>query len=114
MRLGPQGGFVTWEILLLPPSFCRKKSPDDVGFPKPPSSLRYRADGACSKRRQTMRVMVIVKATDDSEKGILPTKALLEAMGKFNQELAKAGIIRTGDGLKPSSQGKRIAFDGPG
>ena len=59
-----------------------------------------------------MRVMVIVKATEDSEKGILPTKALLEAMGKFNQELAKAGIIRTGDGLKPSSQGKRIAFDG--
>ena len=59
-----------------------------------------------------MRVMVIVKATEDSEKGILPTKALLEAMGKFNQELAKAGIIRTGDGLKPSSQGKRVAFDG--
>src|SRR5476649_1982740 len=61
-----------------------------------------------------MRVMVIVKATEDSEKGILPTKALLEAMGKFNQDLAKAGIIRAGDGLKPSSQGKRIAFDGPG
>ena len=61
-----------------------------------------------------MRVMVLVKATDDSEKGILPTAAMLEAMGKFNDELTKAGIIKAGDGLKPSSQGKRVAFDGPG
>ena len=61
-----------------------------------------------------MRVMVLVKATDDSEKGLLPTKELLEAMGKFNEELAKAGIIRSGDGLKPSSHGKRIAFNGLG
>jgi hypothetical protein len=59
-----------------------------------------------------MRVMVLVKATEESEKGILPSKELLEAMGKFNEELAKAGLIRAGDGLKPSSQGKRIAFDG--
>jgi hypothetical protein len=63
-------------------------------------------------RRKTMRVMVLVKATDDSEKGTLPTPALLEAMGKFNEELIKAGIMKAGDGLKPSSQGKRIAFDG--
>jgi hypothetical protein len=61
-----------------------------------------------------MRVMVLVKATEDSEKGILPSKELLEAMGKFNEELAKAGLIRAADGLKPSSQGKRIAFDGLG
>jgi len=59
-----------------------------------------------------MRVMVLVKSTGDSEKGTLPTPELLEAMGKFNQELAKAGIIRAGEGLKPSSQGKRVAFDG--
>jgi hypothetical protein len=59
-----------------------------------------------------MRVMVFVKATEDSEKGILPTKELLEAMGQFNEELTKAGIMRAGDGLKPSSQGKRIAFNG--
>lgn len=59
-----------------------------------------------------MRVMVLVKATDDSEEGILPSAELLKAMGTFNQELANAGIIRAGDGLKPSSQGKRIAFDG--
>jgi hypothetical protein len=60
-----------------------------------------------------MRVMVLVKATEDSEKGMLPTAELLQAMGAFNQELTKAGIIRAADGLKPSSQGKRIAFDGP-
>jgi hypothetical protein len=61
-----------------------------------------------------MRVMVFVKATDDSEKGALPSAELLEAMGKFNEELTKAGIMREGDGLKPSSQGKRVAFNGPG
>src|ERR1700721_1259038 len=65
-------------------------------------------------RRQTMRVIVFVKATDDSEKGVLPTTELLEAMGRFNDELRNAGIMRVADGLKPSSQGKRIAFDGPG
>ena len=59
-----------------------------------------------------MRVMVFVKATEDSEKGVLPTTELLEAMGRFNEELTKAGILRAGDGLKPSSQGKRIVFDG--
>jgi hypothetical protein len=59
-----------------------------------------------------MRVMVLVKATDDSEKGTLPKTKLLEAMGKFNEELIAAGILRTADGLRPSSQGKRVAFDG--
>jgi hypothetical protein len=61
-----------------------------------------------------MRVMVLVKATDDSEKGLLPTTELLEAMGRFNDELRKAGILRDADGLKPSSQGKRVAFNGSG
>ena len=60
-----------------------------------------------------MRVMVFVKATEDSEKGILPTTEMLEAMGRYNEELVKAGIMLVADGLKPSSQGKRIAFDGP-
>jgi hypothetical protein len=60
-----------------------------------------------------MRVMVLVKATKDSEAGIMPSTELLEAMGKFNEELVNAGIMRAGDGLKPSSQGKRVAFDGP-
>ena len=61
-----------------------------------------------------MRVMVMVKATKDSEAGMLPSAKLLEDMGKYNEQLVKAGIMLAGDGLKPSSQGKRIAFDGPG
>ncbi len=61
-----------------------------------------------------MRVMVLVKATGDSEEGILPTAETWEAMHRYNEELAKAGIRLAADGLKPSSHGKRIAFDGPG
>ena len=57
-----------------------------------------------------MRVMVIVKATKDSEAGVLPSKELITAMGKYNQELVKAGIMLAGEGLKPSSQGKRVRF----
>lgn len=60
-----------------------------------------------------MRVMVMVKATTDSEAGLMPDTEMFEAMGKFNEELVDAGIMQSGDGLKPSSQGKRIAFDGP-
>jgi hypothetical protein len=61
-----------------------------------------------------MRVMVLVKATGESEKGTLPSAELLGAMGKFNVELVSAGILRAGEGLKPSSAGKRVAFDGSG
>ena len=64
-----------------------------------------------------MRVMVLVKATEDSEKGFVPTPEtmkMMEEMGRFNDELTKAGILLAADGLTPSSQGKRIAFDGPG
>ena len=60
-----------------------------------------------------MRVMVFVKATEDSEQGVMPPSELLEAMGKYNEELVNAGIMLGGDGLKPSRLGKRIAFDGP-
>ncbi len=60
-----------------------------------------------------MRVMVMVKATKDSEAGLMPEPELFIAMGKYNEELIKAGIMKSGDGLKPSSQGKRVAFDGP-
>jgi len=62
-----------------------------------------------------MRVMVIVKATKDSEAGLkmdADTTAMFEAMGKYNEELVKAGIMVSGDGLKPSSAGKRVHFDG--
>ncbi len=60
-----------------------------------------------------MRVMVMVKATKDSEDGRMPTTELLEAMGKFNEQLVNAGVMLAGEGLKPSSKGKRVAFDGP-
>ncbi|HEY2755179.1 MAG TPA: YciI family protein [Pseudolabrys sp.] len=60
-----------------------------------------------------MQVMVLVKATKDSEAGVMPTAELFEAMGKYNEELVKAGILLAADGLKPSSEGKRVGFDGP-
>ena len=59
-----------------------------------------------------MRVMVMVKATVDSEAGVMPSTELVEAMFSFNEELVDAGIMRSGDGLKPSSEGKRVVFDG--
>ena len=59
-----------------------------------------------------MRVMVLVKASKESEAGILPTPKLLEEMGKFNQELIQAGVMLAADGLHPSSKGKRVKFSG--
>ena len=59
-----------------------------------------------------MRVMVIVKADQDSENGVMPDETLLTAMGAFNEELVSAGIMKAGDGLHPSSKGKRIRFSG--
>jgi hypothetical protein len=59
-----------------------------------------------------MRFMVIVKATKDSEAGVMPSEELLTAMMKYNEELVKAGIMLAGDGLQPSSKGARVQFDG--
>ncbi len=59
-----------------------------------------------------MRVMVIVKATEESEAGVMPSKQLLTEMGKYNEELVKAGIMLAGEGLHPSSKGKRVRFSG--
>ncbi|MDB5699553.1 MAG: dehydrogenase [Alphaproteobacteria bacterium] len=59
-----------------------------------------------------MRAVVFVKATEDSERGAMPSAELIEAMGRYNEELINAGIMVGGDGLRPSSQGKRVAFDG--
>ncbi|UOY01942.1 YciI family protein [Blastococcus sp. PRF04-17] len=61
-----------------------------------------------------MRFMVIVKATEASERGELPSTDLLEAMGAYNEELVKAGIMLDGDGLRPSSYGARVQFDAEG
>jgi hypothetical protein len=59
-----------------------------------------------------MRVMVFVKATKESEAGVMPSRQLLEEMGKFNEELVKAGVMLAGEGLKASSNGKRVRFSG--
>ena len=59
-----------------------------------------------------MRVMVIVKANRDSEAGVLPDTKMLAAMGKYNEELAKAGVMIAGEGLHPSSKGARVRFSG--
>ena len=59
-----------------------------------------------------MRVMVMVKATKNTEAGVMPSEKLLAEMGKFNEELVKAGVMLAGDGLHPSSKGKRVRFSG--
>ena len=59
-----------------------------------------------------MRFMVIVKASKDSEAGVMPSAELLEAMGRYNEELVKAGVMLAGEGLHPSSKGARVRFSG--
>jgi hypothetical protein len=59
-----------------------------------------------------MRFMLIVKANKDSEAGALPSQALIEAMGKFNEEMVNAGVMLAGEGLQPSSKGARVTFSG--
>ena len=67
----------------------------------------------CIELKETdMRFMVLVKATPDSEAGIMPTEQMFAEMGKFNEELVKAGIMQAGEGLKPSSKGARVRFSG--
>jgi hypothetical protein len=60
----------------------------------------------------TMRFMMLVKASKDSEAGVLPSKELVAAMGKFNEEMAKAGVLLAGEGLHASSKGARVKFSG--
>src|SRR5215831_7290749 len=60
----------------------------------------------------TMRFMVIVKASPESEAGVLPTPEILEKMGKYNEQLVKAGVMLAGEGLHPSSKGGRVKFSG--
>jgi len=59
-----------------------------------------------------MRFMILVKATDESEAGVMPSEDLLTAMGKYNEELVKAGVMLAGEGLQPSSKGARVKFSG--
>jgi len=60
----------------------------------------------------TMRFMILIKATKDTEAGVLPDEKLLTEMGKFNEELVKAGVMLAGEGLQPSSKGARVRFSG--
>ena len=59
-----------------------------------------------------MRVMVLIKANEESEAGVMPSAEILTAMGAFNEDLVKAGVMLAGEGLRPSSQGKRVRFSG--
>jgi hypothetical protein len=61
-----------------------------------------------------MRVMAIVKASKDSEAGVMPSEELLAAMGKFNEEMTEAGVLLAGEGLHPTSKGARVGFGGDG
>src|SRR5438477_7099674 len=68
--------------------------------------------GGRPQRSVTMKFMVIVKASKDSEAGVMPSTELLTAMGKFNEEMARAGVIQAGEGLHPSSKGARVKYAG--
>jgi hypothetical protein len=70
------------------------------------------ATSLCHNQGDTMRFMIIVKASKNSEAGIMPSEELLAAMGKYNEELVKAGIMQAGEGLHPSSKGSRVRFSG--
>lgn len=85
----------------------------DSGDRHPSYCLKGGHSGPMPPKENDMKVMVMVKATADSEAGAMPSTELLEAMGKFNEELVNAGVMLAGEGLKPSAQGARIAFDGP-
>src|SRR6266542_1052593 len=80
-----------------------------------PVRLRVRAAGGRPplKEKRLMRVMVIVKASKASEAGEMPDQKMLTEMGRFNEELVNAGIMVAGEGLHPTSRGKRVRFSGP-
>src|SRR5688500_15617434 len=65
-----------------------------------------------NRQETTMRFMILIKATADSEAGVMPSEKLLADMGKFNEQLVNAGIMRAGEGLHPSSRGARVKFSG--
>jgi len=69
-------------------------------------------DGKVIAREVVMKVMVLVKATADSEAGVMPTPQLLAEMGRFNEALVRAGVMLAGEGLRPSREGKRVRFSG--
>src|SRR5437870_5973753 len=98
-------------------SACRSDPPSCVvmlepGTEEPATRAGRPALDPKSQGDTTMRFMVIVKADKNSEAGVLPDKKILGDMGKFNEELVKAGVMLAGEGLQPSSKGARVRFDG--
>src|SRR5690242_15179012 len=90
------------------------RSGSDCGLSVPRASAsrtRLHPDSV-SEGDRLMKVMVIVKASADSEAGVMPSQQMLTDMGNFNEELVKAGIMLAGEGLHPSSKGKRVLFSG--
>jgi len=83
-----------------------------VPFDVPVNRLAAHAGAVPPTKEINMRVMVIVKASKESEAGQMPSEELLAAMGNFNEELVKAGVMLAGEGLHPSSRGKRVRFSG--
>jgi hypothetical protein len=79
---------------------------------EPVNSARRPRSEFITKGEMTMRFMVIVKANKDSEAGVMPSEEVLTEMGKYNEELVKAGVMLAGEGLHPSSQGARVRFSG--
>src|SRR3712207_3077703 len=75
-------------------------------------AVRRSTRNAVERPGDAMRFMVMVKATPESEAGEMPGQELLEAMGRYNEELVKAGVMLAGDGLQPSSKGARVRFSG--
>jgi hypothetical protein len=75
-------------------------------------SSERNSEATTNKGVKTMRVMVVIKATKDTEAGVLPDEKLLTDMGRFNEELVKAGVMLAGEGLQPSSKGARVKFSG--
>ena len=77
-----------------------------------PMAIRLDSESLKTNEDKTMRFMILVKASPDSEAGVMPSEELMTAMGNFNEELAKAGILIECDGLQPSSKGARVRFSG--
>jgi hypothetical protein len=91
---------------------CERKVNDEMSKSNAAVRLTSASDNE-ELRRMKMRFMVLVKANKESEAGVMPTTEILEAMGKFNEELVKAGVMLAADGLAPSSKGARVRFGGP-
>jgi hypothetical protein len=97
-----------WQSTLKGSQPFRKKINREMSIP----FLPIRPEGRVTKGDEPMRVMVMVKANADTEAGVMPTEQELTEMGQFNEELVKAGLMQAGEGLHPSSKGKRVRFTG--